>query len=68
MPRPNCARMPITLTCEVIVTSVSSGARSTSELVIRMSAPPLPRTSWPLATISAVRATGSRRSKRIVPL
>ena len=38
---------------EVMVTSVSPGARSTTELVIRMSAPPLPRTSCPPATISA---------------
>ena len=56
------------LTFEAAVTSVCPGAISLTELVSRMSAPPRPRTSWPLATISAVREASSRRSKTILPL
>ena len=58
----------MTLTSEMTVTSVSPGARSTRRLFIRMSAPPLPRVSWPEATISASRAAASSRSNRILPL
>ena len=55
-------------TFEVAVTSVWPGATSLIELVSRMSAPPRPRTSWPEATISAVRAEASSRSKITLPL
>ena len=40
----------------------------TRRLVIFMSAPPRPLTSWPEATISAVRVAASSVSKRTVPL
>ncbi len=67
MPRPNWARTPTTLTSEAIVTSVAAGPRSTTRLFMRMSAPPLPRVSWPEAAISASREAASRRSKRSLP-
>src|SRR5262249_6361705 len=68
MPRPNCASVPMIFTSEAMVTSVSPAAFSTTRLVIRMSAPPLPLVSWPDATISAVRAWASIFSNRSVPL
>ena len=55
-------------TLEVAVTSVSPGAISRTRLVIRMSAPPLPFTSCPVAMISASIAAGSRRSNTTFPL
>ncbi len=67
MPRPNCASTPTTLTSEVTVTSVSPGARSTTRLFMRMSAPPLPRVSCPEAAISASPDSRSSRSNRSLP-
>ena len=55
-------------TVDATVTSVAAGPRATTRLVMRMSAPPLPRTSWPAATISATPSASSSRSKRTVPL
>jgi len=55
-------------TREVVVTSVSPGAFWARVLVKRRSAPPLPRTSCPWATISAVREAGSSFSKATLPL
>jgi len=55
-------------TREVVVTSVSPGAFGSSVLVKRRSAPPRPRTSWPVATISAVREPASSFSNATFPL
>src|SRR5207253_2023 len=68
IPRPICARIPVMFTREVVVTSVSEGPFVARMLVNFRSAPPRPRTSWPLARISAVRAAASSFSNATFPL